>query len=426
MLLALVFGGGGIDAPLHNLVVQLTAFGLLGWQVLQSREGLDRTLAGLMACTVLLPVLQIVPLPPAIWTLFPGRALVAESAGLIGMEDAWRPISVAPRRTLLATIALAPPLAVFLGIASLPQSRGTQACVLALLVTLGIITVVVGGAQLAVANAHFNLYPGAFGFQLYGFFANHNAAGLLLVCALCALVGLLELGWITPPWKWLAGAAGLAIAVAVILTQSRSSALLLAIPALQALFAIRWKNALAPRVVGLVAAGIGLAGILALAIPEMAGRLGQALQHYRTSGFDRPDIWADARVAAERFWPIGSGIGTFESVFQLDESLETLIAPRAGRAHDEYLELAIEAGIFGLALALAWIGWIALAVRRSWGGTSDSRAVGRASGALLASFLIQALVDYPFRAQTLLCVAACAVALLAAPGHHPSRKFGHD
>ena len=104
-------------------------------------------------------------------------------------------------------------------------------------------------------------------------------------------------------------------------------------------------------------------------------------------------------------------MGTFDEVFQADESLENLTERRAGRAHNDYIELAIESGFTGLALAamwlvlMAWLSWKARASQFRW-------AAWAASATLLA-IALQSVTDYPLRNQTMLAVGAFAVLLLA-------------
>ncbi|MBV1916928.1 MAG: hypothetical protein KUG65_02530, partial [Sphingomonadaceae bacterium] len=93
-----------------------------------------------------------------------------------------------------------------------------------------------------------------------------------------------------------------------------------------------------------------------------------------------------------------------------DESLEYLDERRAGRAHNDYLELVVESGVVGIVLALGWIGWLG---RRGWsavkGGIDPST---QAAGLAIGVILVQSITDYPLRNQALLCVAAFMVNLL--------------
>ena len=97
-------------------------------------------------------------------------------------------------------------------------------------------------------------------------------------------------------------------------------------------------------------------------------------------------------------------------MFQADQSLENISAKKAGRAHNDFLEIAIEAGIFGLVIVAAWIVyalWLAVSARKSpepwtaWAGASG-----------LAIIAAQSVTDYPMRNMTMLCVAALLFVLL--------------
>jgi len=108
---------------------------------------------------------------------------------------------------------------------------------------------------------------------------------------------------------------------------------------------------------------------------------------------------------------VGAGQGTFDEVFQVDESLENLTERRAGRAHNDYLELALEAGLAGLVLAGAWlvlIAWLSWRARRS-----SLRWAGWAGSSFLLAIALQSITDYPLRNQTMLAFAGLALLLLA-------------
>ena len=134
----------------------------------------------------------------------------------------------------------------------------------------------------------------------------------------------------------------------------------------------------------------------------------QSLVRFDNLDDHRPHIWIDTLTAIDRFWPVGSGIGTFDEVFQIDESLEHLTPARAGRAHNDYLEIALESGVVGLALALVWMAFLCIrsvqAIRE--GGNCCSAAC------IFALMALQSISDYPLRNQTLLCVAGLVLALL--------------
>jgi O-antigen ligase len=122
-------------------------------------------------------------------------------------------------------------------------------------------------------------------------------------------------------------------------------------------------------------------------------------------------IWEDAAYAVDRYWPAGSGMGTFDEVFQIDESLENLTLRTAGRAHNDYIELAIEAGLAGLTMAALW--FVACLVMAWQARRSQIAWAGWAGGAFLLAIALQSITDYPLRNQTILAFAGFALLLLA-------------
>jgi O-antigen ligase len=158
------------------------------------------------------------------------------------------------------------------------------------------------------------------------------------------------------------------------------------------------------------AAALVAASGIALLV-EAPGPIDEALERFEAQDDPRRYIWDDASYSARRYWPMGAGMGTFDEVFQVDESLENLSYRTAGRAHNDYLELAIEAGIPGLALAGLWlalIGWLSWRAR-----LSSQRWMAWAGSSFLLAIALQSITDYPLRNQTILAFAAFALLLLA-------------
>ena len=140
------------------------------------------------------------------------------------------------------------------------------------------------------------------------------------------------------------------------------------------------------------------------------GRGAQSVERFESFEDLRPAVWSDGLVSADRFWPAGSGMGTFDDVFQLDESLEHVTPRRAGRAHNDYLEIAIEAGVLGLVMVIAWIVYLGTLTFRNLRSRSGLVPLGASAG--LTCIALQSVVDYPLRNQAMLCVAAFLVVIL--------------
>lgn len=417
LLVAFAAGGGGIGYPMANLTVQLAALA-----VLASRPGsvaafwreAPLALRLLVILSLALPLCQIIPLPESVWTTLPGRSLVARSLEQVGANGAM-PISVDPRRTLLALTALVTPAAMLFAGWTLPRERLIDLGWL--VVGLGIVTVLMGLVQLGATTDAGTLYGARkSGALLLGTFANRNSTGLFLTFAV-GLAALLPAPRPHPAIVYARVAVCVLLAVGVALTQSRTALVLLIVPVLlgtaralsTVLLARKAPGAARAAMIGLGAlALVGVAGgTLVVAGP---GRIGEALERFEAKDDPRRFIWEDATFSAGRYWPVGAGIGTFDEIYQIDESLENLTARRAGRAHNDFIELTMEAGAAGLAVAAAWLvmlAWLTLRARRD-----PHRWAAWAGGAFLLVIALQSITDYPLRNQTILAFAGFALLLL--------------
>jgi O-antigen ligase len=421
LLAGVLFGGGGSAAGLANLVVQLLALAMLavnGVAVKTFFRSAPRAISVLVAVTLLLPLLQLVPLPPAIWQALPGREFAVQSLELTGGSQVWKPFSLDPNRTAIAFFALLPALAIL--VLSWQSSAEDRRRLLMLVAACGLLVVLLGAQQLASGNRHLVFYAETLGSpDLQGTFANRNTAGLMLDAALVALVAVFPLRQVRAIWTLGGMATALLLIVGVVLTRSRSSMALLLVPACLAAWRwLRWRRPTWNRRLAIViaAAVLVLAGSAAL----LAGNQRVQRSFARFDAVEdeqRPLIWEDTIVAIGRYMPVGSGIGTFDDVFQADESLENLSYGRAKRAHNDFLEAALESGILGIALAA---GWIAAVVR--FGVQALRRGgIGLAGVGTFALIALQSITDYPLRSQTLLCLAGLMLALLVDGGRNSGR-----
>lgn len=420
LLLTALLGGGGSAYGLSNLVVQLGALTILAFNydaVCSFITSAPRPLIALVVAALALPLLQLAPLPSSIWSALPGRQLVMEAYSLADGPH-WSPFSVNPARTLVAFTGLIPPFTILAIGWSLNEQDRTR--LLGLIVGLGLLNLVPGIVEVLGGDGQSLLYPAnKMPGVLFGLFANRNSTGLFLDCCLLLLAAL-------PTNKRSASGTfsrlllATLLTLGVVLTQSRSSIALLLLPAglglartISANITKRPAN-LTSTFRAFFAAGLALVALLSLAPLLGESRLGTIADRFEQGDGQRSLIWEDAQFAAQRYWPLGAGMGTFDDVFQVDESLEYISPRRAGRAHNDYIELAIEAGVVGLALALGWALWIVLAAWRALASPQPWPAV--AGTGILMAIALQSILDFPLRNQTMLCIAAFAL-LLILPRH---------
>jgi len=423
IVLAVALGGGGVGYGLRNAVIQLAALAVCaahcGLVADFLRKG-PRMLVVLVLLSLAVPLLQLIPLPATIWQALPGRAMVVESLALARLDPgSWQPASLDRARTLVAFCGTLAP-ATIIAIGARLDSKAKLHLGLTF-IGAALASVLLGVMQLSTANTTGLLFPvNAKDNVLYASFANRNSTGLLFVLALLVTAALP-----VPrqrPWLLAIVAGGSLLLLGALLTQSRSSIALLALPlalmVMRCAFAV-WtaRRGSAPALTPshLVAAGFAIlvAGILAFSFIS-GGRAGQTLERFGTLEDDRLTMWEDGQYAAAQYWPAGSGMGTFDEVYQVYESLEYISPKKAGRMHNDFLEVSLEAGAVGLALIAAWLLWCMWQPLIGKGPEEHWLAPGASIG--IIAIALQSVLDYPLRNQTLLCVAALLVVLLVRPG----------
>ena len=120
--------------------------------------------------------------------------------------------------------------------------------------------------------------------------------------------------------------------------------------------------------------------------------------------------------------PFGSGLGTFVPVYATFERPEDTIPNSfANHAHNDFLELWLNTGVVGLALAgifVIWLGWRSFALWRNAPAAGASEldwTLARSATLIVGLLLVHSLFDYPLRTGAMMAVMAFACALLIEP-----------
>lgn len=429
---ALVFGGGGSPAPLAELVVQIAALlALLAWAAAASRNDspgiFDAWLWAGVALLVAVPLIQLIPLPPVVWHALPGRSTEVAALRLIGADNEWYPLSLAPYRTLASLLSLIPPVTVMYFVSQLDVVDRTRLLVCVAVVVLA--SAVLGVLQVAGGESEaFRFYGGTNAFFETGFQANRNATAdvlLIGIVVLCA-IGVLKLQRFSLSVRLLLVAGGAAfLALSVILTGSRAGTALLPVCVVVALVLFRPRFRISRTVLASGAAVLLVAVGTTFALRHNVA-IERTLQRFNVQADLRTDFWQDTRFAIRSYWPLGSGVGTFTTVFPAAERLEVIDTFVVNRAHNDYLEFALEAGVGGCLLVLAAL--VAIAVRMIVilrGGLRRTAAVQAIAGSGIVVILaLHSLVDYPMRSMSLAVLGGFAVALLTKNIGHVSKTGG--
>jgi O-antigen ligase len=115
--------------------------------------------------------------------------------------------------------------------------------------------------------------------------------------------------------------------------------------------------------------------------------------------------------------PFGTGLGSFVEVYATMEKSADLFQVFANRAHNDYLELLLEAGLPGAALVALFIAFWAWRTLSVWAwpqadANPQDIILQRAASIAIALILLHSLVDYPLRTTGMAAVFAFAAAAL--------------
>lgn len=423
---AMVLGGGGSPAPRPELAVECLAAVIAALWVVNSspdsiRHAIPRTAWLIALLVAIVPLVQLIPLPAALWQSLPGRQIERDALALIDFDSAWRPWTMAPNRTFAALLSLGPPLLLLMMTATLGARARLHLIVT--IAALGLATIVVGAFQLLADNASAIRFYGLTTPQLTGFQANHNSTADILLIAMVAASAALRA--IVQRQRQpvsravlLAGAGGLngLFAIGVVLTASRMGIFLLPVALLASLWILRPWLPVSRKALGGGALGLLILLALGLLLVRGSPAIAAIAARFDFSEELRPQLWQDGLFVVRQHFPFGVGMGNFVPALIAVERLEIVRPFLPNRAHNDFIELAAETGLFGL-LALSAISW--LLGRAAWrafrGATSAAAQTTIFAAAALLIIALHSLVDYPLRSMSLACVAAVCAGLFMSP-----------
>ena len=389
----------------------------LAWLKKSDSKGLHPATVTLPLCEWLLVVsplfaalLQLTPLPIALWSTLPGHGLYGQL-----LTPEWLALSVTPDATRASLMAGIPLVAAFL--VARTSSEKQMALLPPVLVLIAFLQAVWGLLQ---AGPFKSLYFGAeFAGSLIGSFANSNHFANYIAMTLPLAVFVV---WRSAPHRhakahqrpqlaavfWLV--VLLVLITAVLASGSRTGAVIgLMVTFFALLLALSAASKTSRKWYGLGAVVLVVAGLFVVGVDTLVVRF-----DVDRLGVDSNFRWmlvASSWQAALAFWPTGSGAGSYSAVYPAFEApgLRGFVE----HAHNDYVELLIEFGLlFVLVAALIAV----LAVRQAWllwrHINHDGRGVDAAplqlfcALGLLAIFL-HSWVDFNLRIPANAILCAC-------------------
>jgi O-antigen ligase len=422
--------GGASRADVQSLIILRPAAvifcGIGLWSLKWEHVKAYRFLFGMAAAIFALVLIHLIPLPPSIWGALPGREIISEIDKVAELGTVWRPISMVPSSTWNAFYSLFVPLAVLLLGAQL--SREERFKLLPWVLGLGLLSGFWGILQVVGdPQGPLYLYNVTNNGAAVGLFSNRNHQAILLA----SLFPMLAVYASTSARSeeqlglrlWLASGAGVVLVPLLLVTGSRAGLILGVVGLLSIPLVYRKPTSLTPKKRktrrfdprhALAAFGVLCLGALTIIMSRA-----EAFQRLFAAGQgedERFKVWVPIAQMAWKYFPFGSGIGSFIEVYQIDEPYELLSPEYYNHAHNDWLEVYLTGGLPALALlGLAVFAWSQTGRKSIRVPLWEGRAVAFARlGALTMLILaLGSIGDYPLRAPSLACVFVVAALWLA-------------
>lgn len=362
-------------------------------------------------------LLQLVPVPPSLLRVVsPGSFAFYDRLSLVPLE-VWRPVSVNPGDTARGLCFLAGLSLLYVAVFREFREERWRRRLCAVIVAAGAVLAVVGLLQAAslTPTRIYGLWSPRWDWGVFGPYVSKNHyAGYMVMAVPLALAFTAEallalraewrarrVGWVAlggPSGNAFVRRAALAmlLVVGLLAAQSRGGLAAFAVAVLALPLALRQR-----RIAGAI-----VLGVVTLAVAWMG--LGGMLRGMEARGLrsNRLALWADAARMGRDFPVLGAGFNAFGSAYVPYQTIERY--EWYGEAHNEYLQVLLDTGVVGAAIAVALLVTL---FRRAF----RAARLGPLDAGRLASLLALSLhnvVDFnwqiPANAATFVAVAALA------------------
>lgn len=378
--------------------------------------------------------LHLVPLPPIIWQTLASSDLPVEVSNILESSQTWQRISMSVDATWNALAATLTPFAVLVLASQL--DRESRFRLLGIFLFFGLVSVSIGLLQaVGSSDSIFHLYRIRAGNFPSGLFANRNHYAVFLSCIIPMLAVHASLSRSSfdadRMQKWLAVAfCGLLIPL-ILITGSRAGLLTAALGILAVPFLYRKQKStrVGTRKVQNFNPfyALGFAGVAAIVLVTIFAARAESFDRLFDDGGSadmRFAIWRPVWELIRVYQPLGTGPGSFAPVYQIDEPTALMTFQYVPHAHNDWLEVALTAGLPGLMLigvglvAFAAAGWHHFRISKD---VSRDVIFGRLGVVIMALLIVASAVDYPLRVPSLGSLIIIA-AIWAARGAGRSSK----
>ncbi|WOE74809.1 O-antigen ligase family protein [Alterisphingorhabdus coralli] len=415
LLVAFLGGASRSDAMQIALLRPLSALFMLTYLVQENRQENRKALpiGVFLGLAAILMAIQLVPLPPSVWHALPLGESIDQIDIVLGLEGVWRPITMAPSRTLNSLLSICVPIVAYALVYFNNLKRDDALFLIAGLVTVDSLLGL--GQVLSGRNSPLYLYEITNRGAPVGIFANENHSTVFSVLGLLVFtrLGLSRFSGKNRAFfiAWFVIGFGLTL-LAVLISGSRAGLALAGFSLLVSLimfFLARIEKTPLNASSNRLLLWLSRADIVLLAlIVSVAVMILLFFQLERTPAFadlSNHDPFANIRWQigpilqnmVSDFWLTGSGIGSFEKVYHFYEPSNLLLPRYVNQAHNDWAQLFIEGGLPAAALILAILYWVIARIITLFRESSNAMMKLVFWTAILIVICSASIVDYPLR-----------------------------
>ncbi len=360
---------------------------------------------------VLIHAVNLLSIPIEHISVLPGRRIIQSSMGLIAKSGDFGQISISRDGTLNSFYSLFTPIAALFLCIRLSHDEHHK--VLGAIIAMIMVSAIIGFLQSTGIHIRFYRITS----DLAGLFANrnHQAVALSTLPLLVAIATQNTKNYFNYHNSaiFLTAITFIVIVILILVNGSRMGLICALISCLLIYIfdLIQWPNAKSKRSkkskLAIVLAFLVSGSVFVLYV--LNSTRSEAISRLLDSKNDaRFPVWQTSLEVTQRFWPIGSGPGTYVEAYQIYEPIASLSASYSNHVHNDWLEVILTSGLLGLILLLYAT---ALFVNSAWQAWRAPVAEGgmRRLGLLIIMILaIASVVDYPLRTPSLASLFAVA------------------
>jgi O-antigen ligase len=402
------------NRPLPLAVLEVAGIAMLAfiaWKgPREALEGVPAMLRWGAALLVVVPLIQLVPVPMAWWAMLPGHAPFAQVLEAANAASGWRAITLHAEATQYSWLVLLPCAAIFLAVRRLDRPRLRRLAIV--FVGVASVEAVLGVLQVgSAATSPINFGNPWAGAGAAGTYINKNHFAALIAMALPMLLALWAIEMLPLvthrgevlrehprnadtkfALRALFSMLTIVLLLALLLSRSRAGMAAGLFVFGLAIAALVWRAATIQVKIALGAVALG-----AVVLAAFVG-LTPVLERFAPDAFSmeyqsRMELAASTLRAALDFMPFGSGLGTFADVFRRYQG-----GGFADHAHNDYAELILELGVAGIAI----IALLVIAYVMRWPAVLRQRESRRlrfmqvAAGLGMLAMIVHGAFDFNF------------------------------